>query len=807
MVLAVLIVAGGYFYLKPGLPDVERLRDIQLQTPLRIYSQDAKLIAEFGEKRRTPIDYEQIPERFIQAILAAEDSRFFDHPGVDIKGLARAAFQLVSTGRIQTGGSTITMQVAKNYFLTRERTFVRKFSEILLALQIEQELTKEEILELYVNKIYLGNRAYGIQAAANVYYGRDIDELTLAELAMIAGLPKAPSAFNPLANPERALERRNWILSRMRDLGFIEEEAFEVALQAPVSAEYYGSDIELSAPYAAEMVRAELQQQYGDRIYTDGFRAYTTLDSTQQAAANQALVDGLLAYERRHGYRGPEKQLPDPADREALLAALAETPNYGSLVPAVVLAVEEQQAQLLLAGGSEALLAWEGMSWARPYIDQNRRGPEPKTAADILAPGDLVRVRLTEEGMQLNQVPTVQGALTALSPRDGAIRALVGGFNFAHSKFNRVTQGTRQPGSNFKPFIYSAALANGFTPATLINDAPVVFEDSQLESQWRPENYSRKFYGPTRLREALYKSRNLVSIRILRRIGIRPALGFVEQFGFDPARLPANLSLALGSADVTPLELATGYATFANQGFKVDPYLIARVEDVDGSVLYQAEPATVCDGCRRVPVETTMAAASEATVSLAESGEATEGDAGAETDAEASASGELVTTLPLAPRIVDPQTVYLINNIMQDVIKRGTGRKAKQLGRSDLAGKTGTTNDQKDAWFSGFNQNLVASVWVGFDQPKSLGRREFGSTAALPIWIDFMEKALAETPETPLIPPEGIVSVRIDPKTGLLAAPGQDDAIFEVFREGEVPEKSAVAEAAVGEQINPEQLF
>ncbi len=777
--LAALVVVGGYFYLKPGLPDVEQLRDIQLQTPLRIYSADNKLIAEFGEKRRTPISYGEIPEQFVSAILAAEDSRFREHPGVDIKGLARAAFQLISTGRIQTGGSTITMQVAKNYFLTRERTFIRKFNEILLALQIEQELSKEEILELYINKIYLGNRAYGIQAAANVYYGRNIDELTLAELAMIAGLPKAPSAYNPLANPTRALERRNWILSRMKDLGYVDKNDALMAAEAPITASYHGSDIELYAPYVAEMVRSELQESLGENIYTHGFSAYTTLRSADQLAANQAVTSGLIGYDQRHGYRGPEQQITGDRTLQELQDIIRSTPTYSTLLPAIIIGVAEQSATALLKDGRQVELNWEALSWARPYKSVNSRGPAPESANEVVTAGDLVRLAETDNGWLLTQIPEAQAAFIALAPRDGAIRALVGGFSFAHSKFNRVTQGTRQPGSNFKPFVYSAALSNGFTPASMINDAPVVFEDSNLESNWRPENYSKKFYGPTRLREALYKSRNLVSIRILRALGINDTIEFISRFGFNPERLPKNLSLALGSADVTPLELVTAYATFANQGFKVEPYLIDRVEDIEGNLLHQARPATVCEGCTYLPE-------------------------GAEAE---NSSLENLTDRPIAPRIVDEQAVYLINNIMQDVIKRGTGRKAGKLGRSDLAGKTGTTNDQKDAWFSGFNQEVVASAWVGFDQPKTLGRREFGGTAALPIWIDYMARVLDGVPETPLIPPEGIVSVRIDPKTGLLAYPGQKDAIFEVFRQEDVPEQASRTETSTSRTVTTEELF
>ncbi len=763
VLLAALGATGIYYYLKPDLPNVQQLREIRLQTPLRLYSEDGKLISEFGEKRRSPIQFDAIPATFVNALLAAEDNRFYQHIGVDFKGLARAAFQLISTGRIQTGGSTITMQVAKNYFLTRARTFTRKFSEILLALQIEQEMSKNEIFELYVNKIYLGHRAYGIQAAANVYYGRDINQLTTAELAMIAGLPKAPSANNPLSNPSRAKTRRDWILSRMLELGYIDQPHYDEQVASPLTATFHGTDIELTAPYVAEIARAELLERFGERIYTDGFTATVTINSAAQEAANLAVTEGLLAYDRRHGYRGPYGTLPLESDLELLRAKIADQPAVGVLQPALVLSLEEQSAMLLTREGEELTLPWTGLSWASTYIDENTKGPKPERADQILKPGDLIYLYTATEGPLLAQIPEAQAALTALSPRDGAIKAMVGGFNFNQSKYNRATQATRQPGSNFKPFIYSAALANGFTTATLINDAPVVFEDSNLESSWRPENYSRKFYGPTRFREALYKSRNLVSIRILRSIGIKTGREYAHQFGFPLERLPDNLSLSLGTAAVTPLELVTGYATFANEGYKITPYLLRQVESIEEGVLFEATPHTICEDCLYVAAPAEVPADNTLTV----------------------------TRNPIAPRIMDSQTAYLIHNVMQDVIQRGTGRKAKALGRNDLAGKTGTTNEQKDAWFSGYNADVVASVWVGFDQPKSLGRREFGSTAALPIWIDFMRTALADLPERPRIPPQGIVSVKIDPESGRLAYPGQKEAIFELFRRSDVPKEQA----------------
>ncbi|SEG81823.1 penicillin-binding protein 1A [Marinobacterium lutimaris] len=771
IVAGLIAAASIYYYFSPQLPDVETLREVKFQTPLRVYSADSKLIAEFGEKRRTPITYEQIPEDFVHALQAAEDSRFFDHFGIDIKGLTRAAYQLASSGHIQSGGSTITMQVAKNFFLTRERTFSRKFMEIFLALRIEQALSKEEILELYVNKIYLGQRAYGIQAASTVYYGQSIEDLSLAQLAMIAGLPKAPSANNPISNPENAIQRRNWILGRMLELGYIDQARYDDATAQPVTARYHGSDIELSAPYIAEMVRAELYEQYGDDLYTDGLKVYTTLDSRLQESADRALRTGLLAYTERHGYRGPEQQLDlDTLSSEELLDQLEEMPAFGGLIPAIVTEVGDKSAKVITAEEGEVELTWDGISWARPFKTVNYTGAAPNKAADVLSRGDLVRVIQDEEGnWMLRQVPKVQGALVSLNPKDGAIRALSGGFSFTLNKFNRVTQAYRQPGSNIKPFLYTAALESGFTPASIINDAPVVFHDVSLEGNWRPENDNGKFGGPTRLREALYRSRNLVSIRLMRALGIEKARDFMLQFGFEPDRFPANLSLALGSADVTPLQIVTGYASFANGGYKVAPYLIARIETATGEPVFEAEPSLACPVCEM-------------------------------TDADPETSHA-------APRIISKDGAFLIYNVMQDVIKRGTGRRALELNRGDIAGKTGTTNDQKDSWFSGFNQEVVTTAWVGYDQPTTLGRREYGSTAALPIWIDFMRDALEGTPESAPDAPEGIISALIDPSTGKLAYPNQSDAIREYFRRDQLPQERA---RSPEEQMAPpttEQIF
>jgi len=791
-----ILVTGFYLLLTPSLPDAEQLKNVKLQTPLRIYSADNKLIAEFGEKRRSPVAVEDTPQDLLNAFLAAEDSRFFEHHGIDFRGLARATLELISTGSIQSGGSTITMQVAKNFFLSQERTFSRKFNEILLALQIEQQLSKEEIFELYLNKIYLGNRAYGIEAAANTYYGKPIQELTLAEMAMIAGLPKAPSRYNPLANLERAMERRNWILSRMLSLGFINRAQYEEAVAEPSRARYHGLSPELSAPYIAEMARQEMVQRFGDAAYEDGYRVYLTLDSKQQAAAQAAVRKGLLDYDRRHGYRGPEQHL-DIAELspEEIQQRIARLPKIGGLEPAVVIRVDKNSVLALPQRGEPRQIDWKGLSWARPYIHTNRMGPAPQTANKILKEGDLIRLYFNEDAQrwELSQVPQAQSALVAISPYNGAIMALAGGFDFYHSKFNRAIQAARQPGSSFKPFIYLAGLEMGMTPATLINDAPVVFADEQLESAWRPRNSGGRFKGPIRLRQALYESRNLVSIRLVRSLGIQPVIDYVSKFGIPAANMPRNLSLSLGTASVTPFELATAYAILANGGYRISPHFISRIESSEGDILYKANPPVACEDC-----------SSQAAVEAPTEGE------------DSTQSAESLPTLqePIisAPRIADARAVYIMHSILKDVITKGTGRGARALGRNDIAGKTGTTNDLVDAWFAGFNQDVAATVWVGFDQPQTLGQNEFGARAALPIWVDFMKEALAGKPERELPQPPGLVTVRIDAATGQRANANTENAIFEIFKAEDVPPETVSGDQPIlhgedGGYLTPEEIF
>lgn len=768
-----LVLSGAFLYLSPSLPSVDALRSVELQIPLRVFSSDGKLIAEFGEMRRSPIKFAEIPPHFIQALLSAEDDNFENHYGVDPSSLMRAASQLVRSGHIQTGGSTITMQVAKNYFLTSERSFSRKITEILLALQIERQLTKDEILELYVNKIYLGNRAYGIEAAAQVYYGKSIRDVSLAQMAMIAGLPKAPSRFNPLANPVRSKERRDWILGRMFRLGKIDEASYKTAISEPLNASYHVPTPEVSAPWIAEMARAEMVGRYGSEAYTQGFNVTTTVPSNLQEDANQAISAGLIAYDQRHGYRGPEARLPGKTQRDWTQELTRQRPLNG-LEPAIVTKVDKTGIVVLTRDDKQEPVAWDSMKWARPFMNTNSVGRMPAQPADVAQVGDLIRVqRQDDDTLKFSQVPTVQSALVSLDPRSGAIRALVGGFSFEQSNYNRAMQAKRQPGSSFKPFIYSAALDSGYTPASLVNDAPIVFVDESVDKVWRPKNDTNTFLGPIRLREALYKSRNLVSIRVLQSMGVDTTIDYISKFGFNKQDLPRNLSLALGTATLTPMEIATGWSVFANGGYKVSPYLIERIDSRNGETLFQANPPTV-------PVDEIAAATPQAAPTSA-----------TPVSAPIAVDATLTPGAPPAPliaeRIIDGRTAFILTSMLEDVIKKGTGRRAMALGRTDLAGKTGTTNDSKDAWFSGYNADYMTTVWSGFDQPETLGRHEFGGTVSLPIWMTYMAAALKDKPAHVQPEPEGILSLRVDPISGRAAAPGTPGAYFELFKSEDTP--------------------
>lgn len=855
--LGILSVLGTYLLIAPSLPSIEGLSDVKLQVPLRIYSRDGQLLGEFGEKRRSPKRIEEIPLQLRQAFLSAEDDRFYEHPGIDYQGILRAVAQLIRTGRRGQGGSTITMQLARNFYLSPEKTYVRKIKELFLSLKIENELEKDQILELYLNKIYLGNRAYGVAAAAQVYYGKQLADLDLSQIAMIAGLPKAPSRYNPIINPERAILRRNYVLKRMMQLGFISDADMRWARVQPVTAGLHTSPIDVNAPYIAEMVRSELVSQYGESAYTNGLKVITTVDSRLQSAANDALVKALLDYDQRHGFRGVEghfdiqlmpeeeltaakpepeaalngeiKRLPDAEGVEetadpgpdgqpvvaevrlwekAYMQGQAETwdewlKDYSpenALQAALVLEVNEQTAKVYLRGDRIIALDWKGIEWARPYVDVNRQGSAPKKVGDVFNEGDIIRIRRDKEGhWRLTQIPEVEGSLLAMNPNDAAIRALIGGFNFRRSSFNRVIQAKRQAGSSFKPFIYSAALEKDYTAASIINDAPVVFHDSALEGMWKPENYSGKFYGPTRLRKALMKSRNLVSIRILRSIGVGYATKYAERFGFDRASLRKDLSLALGSCELTPIELGRGYSVIANGGYKVTPYFIKRIVDIDNNTVFEADPAVACVSCA-------LAQQTSEDFIFQKNDYETSQPVDAQPDDEPEQIGRLPKQ---AEQTVDSRNIYLMNSILRDVVQKGTARRARVLGRKDLAGKTGTTNDQRDAWFNGFTPELVATAWVGFDQVKPLGVKETGSRAALPMWIEFMREALKGVPEKQLERPEGLVEVKINADTGELAAPGDPRAIFETFRSERAPrpgQANPVVPPGGADEI-PEQLF
>lgn len=786
-ILGLLLFSGMALYYIPQLPRVETLRDMELQIPLKIYANGGELIGEFGKKRRTPIDFSEIPPDFIQALIAAEDDGFFDHFGISIMSLLRAVYEWVTTGSKQSGGSTITMQVARNFFLTREQTFLRKFNEILLALKIEREITKNEILELYVNKIYCGKRAYGIQAAANVYYGKHLKELNLAQLTMIAGLPKAPSDYNPVVNPERAKSRRNWILKRMLALNYIDNDTYLNTKAQPITARDHGSILEYDAIFATELVRQKLKKIYGDDIYEKGYQVYTSIDLELQKSADQAVLNGILTYDRRHGYRGAELNLATPVQGDQMLEALfgSEEPEatsetstvaisdlssfpdswyqellklkvVGGLEPAVVIEVADTMARVILKTKEIVTIGWrQGINDAAPFINSSQRGPRPQKATDILSVGDVIRVRSIEGQWYLSQLPKVQAALVALQPNNGAIKAITGGFDFYSSNFNRATQALRQPGSNLKPMLYAVAFESGLTPATIINDAPIVFKDTLLEENWRPTNDSKKFYGPTPLRKALYLSRNMVSIRILQRLGIPKARKGLKRFGFDNNDLPKNLTLSLGSQAVTPIKMATAYSVLANGGYKITPFIIERVTDRNDKVLFKNTPETVCNPC-----------------------------------------SEALPANPKAKQILDPRVVFIIDSILKDVIKKGTGRGALQLKRGDIAGKTGTTNGPKDAWFSGYNPDIIATAWLGFDDNQLLGQRESGGKAALPIWRDFMKTALTGKKEQYHPLPDGLIRVKVDKDSGQRALPGSTNVVFEYFLQENVPPEISSANKA-----------
>ena len=762
VLLLLMAIASLNIYIDSKLPDEEEIRDIELQVPLKVYTSDFKLIGEFGEKRRTALKFNNIPNHYVNAVLAAEDDSFFEHSGVSYSGLIRSVYRLLASGRIQGGGSTITMQVAGNYLTSRDISLFRKIKDIFLAYRLERTYTKEEIFEFYVNRIFFGNRAYGIAAASEVYYGKPLDELNIAQWAMIAALPKAPSSINPLVNPKRALLRRNWILKRMLDLNYIHVEQFNLALEAPLTATYHGLVSEVEAPYVAETIRRFMIQEYGLASYSEGYEVYTSIDSSMQKAANLSLAKGLEEYDQRHGFRKPqnltdlfpedfrnlnldqqlkyidkelEKDNEDDPSLHRVTNYLDEFTETRNRFPSIVLNTNKELT-VLVKNGDIVSIDWsERMNWARPYINENRRGAKPKGYEDLLVFGDLVWIQKEEitDELYLTQIPDLQGTLVSIDPNNGSIKALVGGYDFFLSKFNRAEQSSPLLGSNFKPFLYATAFSEGFTASTLINDAPIIFEDKALEEKWRPRNASGKFFGPTRLREGLLQSRNLVSVRLLRELGVEKAISYAQKFGFDEARLPSDLSLSLGTASLSPLKNAVAYSVFANGGKKIEPYFIEKILDRSGKVVFQKEHKDL-------------------------------------------------------KQVIDPRISFLITDILQEASIRGTARKVSDLKRRDFAGKTGTTNDAESTWFTGYNNSLVTTVWAGFDQPRSLGNREFGSSVALPIWLSFTKEIINLIPKKNIIPPEGLSVIKIDKSTGNRADTETENVIFEYYLEEYTPD-------------------
>ncbi|MEZ8272281.1 penicillin-binding protein 1A [Vibrio splendidus] len=813
MILGVSTIFGFYYYVKPELPDVATLRDVKLQTPMQVFSQDGKLISQFGEKRRNPVTYDEIPRHLVEALIATEDSRFYEHPGIDPIGITRAALVVAMSGSAKQGASTITQQLARNFFLSNEKKIMRKIKEIFIAIHIEQLLSKEEIMELYVNKIFLGHRSYGFGAAARVYFGKDLPELTLSEIATLAGMPKAPSTMNPIYSIERATHRRNVVLRRMLDEKYITQAEFDEARSETLISKYHGAEIELSAPYVAEVARAWMVERYGEAAYTSGMKVYTTVDSKLQKAANQAAIKNLLGYDERHGYRGAEKVLWQTAqsawDQEQIVKHLKSQPTYGDLVPAVVTAVDSKSAQVWVKNQGEGTIEWQGMNWARKFLTDNRQGPAPSQAKEILAVGEQVWVRHeaitgdevseepTEEATadtetpvewRLSQVPNANTAFVAMNPNNGAVLSMVGGFNFVHNKFNRATQSIRQVGSGIKPFIYSAAIDKGLTLASLINDAPINQWDKSQGTAWRPKNSPPTYVGPTRLRIGLAQSKNVMAVRVLREVGLDDTRNYLTRFGFDIDEVPRSETIALGAGSLTPMKVAQGYSVFANGGYYVEPFYISRIETPFGETEFEATPKVVCkDNCDHKVATDPMA------------------DEFAEQDVDAK--------VQYAPQVISEQNAFLVREMMYSNIWgggdwsagtgwNGTGWRAQPLKRRDIGGKTGTTNDSKDTWYSGYGPGMVATVWVGFDNHnRNLGRTkansnlgksqitgaEAGAKTAEPAWVDFMGTALAGVPAQRKEIPENIVRVRIDRETGLLTNKFDSSSMFEYFEKGTEP--------------------
>lgn len=823
-ILGVGAVVGLYFYVKPDLPSVETLRDVRFQTPMQVFTKDGKLISQFGEQRRIPVTFEELPKQLIDAVLATEDARFYEHFGIDPIGVVRAFSVLLSTGEIKEGASTITMQVARNFFLTRDKVWTRKIKEAFIALHIEGLLSKEEIITLYMNKPGLGHRAFGVAAAAQVYYGRSLDELTLAEMATIAGLFQAPSAQNPISSPARALQRRRVVLKRMLDTGVISQDEYQVAYNAPVTGSYHVAKIEVSAPYVAEMVRQEMVDRYGEEeAYNSGMRVYTTVTTAAQEAAEAALRENLHEYDERHGYRGAVVKLwgytaaevqnlkvggaIDSTTLQTIHAHqgqawnnatiqqhLNRQPRYGRLMSAVVLEVSEKTADVMLRGGERVTLPWQAMDWARPFLDHDRQGRAPQTAAEILTAGDQVWIREVGDELRLAQLPGPSSAVVGLNPQTGAVQAIVGGYSFNESQYNRAIQAKRQVGSTIKPFIYAAALDNGFTLSTLVNDAPITQWNPGTNSAWRPRNSPEVYDGPIRLREAIARSKNVVSVRLLRSLGVHTVADYLLRFGFLESDITRSEALSLGSASFTPMEMARGFAVFANGGFLIEPYFISHINNADGNEVFRAEPVLACLEC-----EALQQGLEQGSVRLEELSEAQ----------------QQLVNIPLAPRVISEQIAFLISDALSSSIWgggswpnntgwNGTAWRAQALRNRNMSGKTGTTNEVKDAWFAGIMRGSATIFWVGYDNLENrlgrvtlnsnLGRQrqpivgsDAGGTTALPGWVRYMKEVLPQLDTSPYILPEGMTSARIDQKTGQLSSRTDYTSIFEYFIQGTAP--------------------
>ena len=840
-------LVGIYFYIKPDLPSVTVLKDVRLQTPMQIYTKDGKLISQYGVKRRIPVKLEEVPQELIDAILATEDSRFYEHRGIDPIGIARAAVSLVLTGEKRQGASTLTMQLARGFFLTREKTYIRKIKEIFIALHMEQELSKQEILELYLNKIELGHRAFGFGAAAQVYYGKPLGELSLAQIATIAGLPKAPSLLNPISGPQRSVERRRVVLLRMLDEQYITKAQFDEAANAPVTARKHGAEIEVDAPYLADTIYNEMVEIYGkEEAETGGYQVYATATSDLQLAAQRAVVRNLHDYDERHGYKGAlgylwntpksegkndpipqlslsfdisNKKTRDEWDNESLMRVLEEIPHIKPLLPSVVIKVNEQSIDALTVDGRTITVEWDGLDWARRYITDFRQGSDPKTASDVTQEGAVIYIRQQEGQWRISQIPEVSGAFIALNPKNGAVEAVVGGYSFYQSQFNRATQAKRQVGSNIKPFVYSAAIDSGYTLASIINDAPINQWNAATGVAWRPQNSPAEYDGPIRMRKALGKSKNVVSVRLLRGVGLRETADYLTRFGFNKDDIPLDETVSLGSSSHTPLEVVRGMSVIANGGYLVNPHFISKVLDENGDELWKANPVWACNRCESQSEQEMLPEDEEADIEALLAAELNQDILLGDSDGDNEGTEKVI-----APQVITAQNAFLVSEMMRTAVRAngnwskktywlGTGWRARNiLQRTDIAGKTGTTNDSRDTWFSGFHKDLVATTWVGFDNMgRQLGRAtrnqnlinknpekfnwignaligiEDGAKAAQPAWIRFMQHALESKPHTPMPVPENIVRVRIDRTSGKLTRRTDHTTLFEYFLQGTEP--------------------